>query len=296
MPSWIDDNLITVIDGIAFGVLLFTIAIGLSLVFGVMDVLNLAHGALYLTGAYMAVEFVTGGSPGAGAFLLALAAAAGVGAAAGTGLAVLSRPLARRGHLDQALLTLGIALVAAELLSMRYGDDVRSVPPPGFLEGSTSIFGHQYPVYRLAVIVAGLVLAAAVFLIVERTRTGALVRATVADAAMVRAMGVDTGRLVTGVFAAGAALAAIGGVLGAPFLGVYPGLDERTLLLGLVVVVVGGLGSIGGAFAAALFIGQVEVLGVSLLPDYASFLMFGAMALVLLLRPVVATARAGRAA
>jgi branched-chain amino acid transport system permease protein len=294
VPSWLGGNLITIVDGVAFGVLLFTIAVGLSLVFGIMDVLNLAHGALYLVGAYLAVRFVGDGSATVGAFLAAGLAAVAVGAAAGAGLAVLTRPLATRGHLDQALLTLGVALVVDDLLSARFGNDVQSVPPPTFLAGSVSIAGRDYPSYRLAVIVAGLALAVLVYLLVERSRVGALVRATVADAPMVRAMGVDTGRLVVAVFAFGVVLACLGGVLGAPVLGAYPGLDERALILGLVVVVLGGLGSVPGAFLGAMVIGQVEVLGVSLLPQYASFLVFGTMAVVLLLRPGGLLGQAGK--
>src|SRR5215218_4861010 len=245
-----------------------------------MDVLNLAHGALYLVGAYLAVRFAGDGQATAWAFLAAGLAAVVVGAAAGAGLAVLARPLGRRGHLDQALLTLGVALVVGDLLSARFGNDVQSVPPPAFLAGGVSIAGREYPSYRLAVIVAGLALAVLVYALVERSRAGALVRATVADAPMVRALGVDTGRLVVAVFAFGVVLACLGGVLGAPVLGAYPGLDERVLILGLVVVVLGGLGSVPGAFLGAMVIGQVEVLGVSLLPQYASFLVFGAMARV----------------
>jgi branched-chain amino acid transport system permease protein len=294
LTAVLGDNLITIVDGVAFGVLLFTIAVGLSLVFGIMDVLNLAHGALYLVGAYLAVQFAGDGQAGVGAFLVAALAATLVGAAAGAGLAVMTRPLARRGHLDQALLTLGVALIIGDLLSARYGNDVQSVPPPRFLAGSVSLAGRDYPSYRLAVIVAGLLLAVIVYLLVERSRVGALVRATVADAPMVRAMGVDTGRLVVVVFAFGVVLACLGGVLGAPVLGAYPGLDERVLILGLVVVVLGGLGSVGGAFLGAMVIGQVEVLGVSLLPQYASFLVFGTMALVLLARPAGILGRAGK--
>jgi branched-chain amino acid transport system permease protein len=246
VPAWLGDNLVTVVDGVAFGVLLFTIAVGLSLVFGIMDVLNLAHGALYLAGAYLAVRFVGDGQATLGAFVLAGLAAVAVGA--GAGLALLTRPLAGRGHLDQALLTLGVALVVADLLSARFGNDVQSVPPPQFLAGSVAIGGREYPSYRLAVIAAGLAMAVVVYLLVERTRAGALVRATVADAPMVRALGVDTGRLMVATFAAGLVLACLGGVLGAPVLGAYPGLDERVLILGLVVVVLGGLGSVPGAF------------------------------------------------
>jgi branched-chain amino acid transport system permease protein len=294
VPAWLGDNLVTVVDGVAFGVLLFTIAVGLSLVFGIMDVLNLAHGALYLAGAYLAVRFVGDGQATLGAFALAGLAAVAVGAGAGAGLALLTRPLAARGHLDQALLTLGVALIVGDLLSARFGNDVQSVPPPQFLAGSVAISGREYPSYRLAVIAAGLALALAVYLLVGRTRAGVLVRATVADAPMVRALGVDTGRLMVATFAAGVVLACLGGVLGAPVLGAYPGLDERVLILGLVVVVLGGLGSVPGAFLGAMVIGQVEVLGVSLLPRYASFLVFGTMAVVLLLRPTGMLGRSGR--
>lgn len=285
MTGWITDNLITVVDGLAFGVLLFVIALGLSLVFGVMDVLNLAHGAIYMLGAYVVAGMVGGGTITLVAFMGAALLAAVVGGLAGWGLSAMVKPIAGRGHLDQALLTLGVALVVADLISMRFGNDVRSVPAPEPLTGSTSLFGQPYPVYRLVVIVVGLALAVGALLLIERTRIGSLVRAAVVDAQMVRALGVDTAKLVAGVFAAGAALAAFGGVMGAPILSAYPGLDDFALLLGLVVVIIGGLGSVSGALVGALIIGQVEVLGVSLLPTYASFLVFGAMALVLLLRP-----------
>jgi branched-subunit amino acid ABC-type transport system permease component len=283
--TWIADNLITVVDGLAFGVLLFVIALGLSLVFGVMDVLNLAHGALYMVGAYVAASLVTGATLSMAAFLGGALLAAVIGGLAGWGLAALVKPIAKRGHLDQALLTLGIALVVGDLISMAFGNDVRSVPAPDPLTGSTSVFGQSYPIYRLVVIAVGLILAVGSLLLIEHTRIGSLVRAAVVDAHMVRALGTDTGRLVAGVFAAGAALAAVGGVIGAPILSAYPGLDDRVLLLGLVVVVIGGLGSVSGALVGALIIGQVEVLGVSLMPSQASFLMFGTMGLVLLLRP-----------
>jgi branched-chain amino acid transport system permease protein len=172
VPAWLGDNLVTVVDGVAFGVLLFTIAVGLSLVFGVMDVLNLAHGALYLAGAYLAVRFVGDGQATIGGYLLAGLAAVAVGAGAGAGLALLTRPLAGRGHLDQALLTLGVALIVGDLLSARFGNDVQSVPPPRFLAGGVAIAGREYPSYRLAVIAAGLVLAVVVYLLVERTGPG----------------------------------------------------------------------------------------------------------------------------
>jgi len=284
--SFISDNGVTIIDGLAFGVLLFVIALGLSLVFGVMDVLNLSHGALYLVGAYVAVALLGGGGTMTLAvFLGAVVLAAVVGGAAGWGLSAMVRPVAGRGHLDQALLTLGIALVVSDLISMQFGNDVRSISAPAALDGSVSVLGQPYPLYRLLVIGVGIVLAAAALYVIERTRVGSLVRASVVDPQMVGALGVDTKKLVTGVFAAGAALAAVGGVIGGPILSAYPGLDNRVLLLGLVVVVIGGLGSVSGALVGALVIGQIETLGVSLLPEQAPFLVFGAMGLVLLLRP-----------
>ncbi len=282
--NWLTTNLVTILDGVAFGLLLFTIAIGLSLILGVLDVLNLAHGALYLAGAYLAVQFFTG-RPSIWMFLLALVVAAVFGAGAGAGLEAMMRPLARRGHLDQALASLGVALVVADLISAVFGNDVHTVSPPDILSGSPQIAGFTYPVYRLVVVLVGLTLALVVYLVVERTRLGALARATVIDAPMVRAMGVDTRPFVAGIFAFGTALACIGGVLGAPMLGVYPGLDQYVLILGLVVVVVGGVGSVRGTLLGALVIGQVEVLGVSLLPRYASFLVFATMVIGLLLRP-----------
>jgi branched-chain amino acid transport system permease protein len=283
--TFINNNFISVIDGVAFGILLFTIALGLSLVFGVMNVLNLAHGTIYLLGSYIALTVSSSFDSTLGGFVLALVIAIAIGALAGAGLSFMTQPLALRGHLDQALLTLGVAFVGAELLAEYYGRDVQSVAAPSPFNESLSIFGRAYPSYRLVIIVVGLLLAVAAYVIIERTKVGALVQASVADAEMVRALGVNTGRLTTGVFAVGAALATFGGVLGAPILNAAPGLDTRVLILGLVVVVIGGLGSVSGALVGALVIGQVQTLGVSLAPSYASYLTFGAMALVLLLRP-----------
>ncbi|MFI6279812.1 branched-chain amino acid ABC transporter permease [Streptomyces sp. NPDC050988] len=275
-------HLVSVLNGLAMGSLLFAIALGLSLVFGMMDVLNLAHGAVYLVGAYMAVALVGDGAGVAG-FVLAVLAAAVAGAVLGSLLATLTR--ATSHHLDQALLTLGVALVVAEALSLVFGNDVHSIAAPAPVGGSVTVLGETYPVYRLLVIGFGVVLALAVYVLVERSPLGSVIRATVADRAMVAALGVNTGRVLVGVFAAGAALAAVGGVLAGPILGAQPGLDEKVLLLALVVVVTGGLGSVRGALLGAVLIGQVQALGTALLPQYASFLVFAAMALVLLVRP-----------
>lgn len=284
MPEWIDTNVVSVVNGLAIGCLLFILASGLSLVFGMMNVLNLAHGAVFLVGAYAAFAF-TDGDPGWSTFLLAVAVALLVGLGSGVVLALLIQPLAGRGHLDQALLTLGVALVVAEVMILAFGSDVRSVGVPPGLDQTLEVGDQDYPVYRLALIAIGLTSAALLHLIVERTRVGTLIRATVADREMIEALGTDTRKVMLGVFAAGCGLAAIAGALGGPIYGARPGLDESVLLLALVVVVIGGLGSVKGALLGALLIGQVESLGRAHVPDQAAFLLFGAMALVLLLRP-----------
>ena len=273
--------LVSVLNGFAIGFLLFIVAVGLSIVFGMMDVLNLAHGALFLGGAYLGAAFA--GSWGG--FLAALGIAAVLGLAAGGLLSLMTEPLSRRSHLDQALLTLGVAFVVSELLIIAFGDDPLSVAAPPALDGSVTVFGAVYPTYRLVLIGVGAVLALAVHLVVDRTRVGALVRATVADREMVATIGVDNRLVKAAVFAVGSLLATTAGVLGGPIYGARPGLDATVLILALVVVVIGGLGSVRGALVGALIIGQVDTLGRVLLPDLASFVLFAALALVLVLRP-----------
>lgn len=282
MIGWFNAHFVSMVDGIAYGLLLFTLAVGLSLVFGMMDVLNLAHGTLYLAGAYTAYALSDGSWLG---LIIALAVGLVVGLLGGGLLAAAVAPLQGRGHLDQAALTLGIMLIAGELLIMLFGAEVLPTAPPDALAHSVSLLGNSYPLYRLVFIGVAGTLAALVYLAFERSSVGALVRATVADRDMVRAMGVDTRKILFGVFGFGAALAAIGGVLGAPIIAPGPGIDERVLVLSLVVIVIGGLGSVRGALLGALLIGQVETLGVALVPTYAPFLLFGAMLLVLALRP-----------
>jgi branched-chain amino acid transport system permease protein len=284
LVAWFDVGVIAVLNGLAIGLLLFVVAVGLSLVFGMMDVLNLAHGALFLAGAYVA-WFVVGDSPTWTGWLAALAVAVAVGALAGGGLSLLTAPLAGRSHLEQALLTLGVALVVAEVLSALFGDDVRGVNPPPGLDGAVAVAGNPYPAYRLALIGLGASLALATYLVIERTTLGALVRASVADRDMVSAVGIDARLIRAGVFVAGSVLATTAGVLGSPIYNARPGLDSTILILALVVVVIGGLGSVRGALVAALLIGQIESTGRALLSDLASFLLFGALALVLALRP-----------
>lgn len=292
MLSWLDGNLVSMVDGIAYGLLLFTLAVGLSLVFGMMDVLNLAHGALYLLGAYVGYALSDGSWLG---FVLAIMLGVLVGVVGGFVLSAVTLPLASRGHLDQAVLTLGISFIAADLLFAVFGSEQLRTQPPSGLAGTASILGHSYPIYRLAFIAIAGILAAGVYLLFERSSIGALVRATVADRAMVQAMGVDTRKVLFGVFAAGSALATVGGVLGAPIIAPGPGVAENVLVLSLVVVVIGGLGSVRGAMIGALLIGEVQTLGVALLPDYSPFLLFGAMVVVLAWRPQGLASTTGRA-
>lgn len=274
----------TLVSGLAMGCLLYTLALGLSLIFGMMDVLNLAHGTLYLAGAYVGV-LVIGDSPSWSTYLVALLLAALLGIALGGLLAGMVMPLAGRGHMDQALLTLGLALIGASLMEAWFGGDIHNVSAPPALSGNVEILGQFYPVYRLALIALGAVAAVLVTLLLRRTAVGALVRATVSDRDMVRAIGIDTRLILFGVFGFGGLLAVCAGILGGPLLGAAPGLDHYVLLIALIVVVVGGLGSPAGALLGALLIGVVQSLGTALVPSVAPFLLFGAMALVLILRP-----------
>ena len=282
MIAWFDTYAVSIVNGVAFGLLYFTLAVGLSLVFGMMDVLNLAHGTLYLAGAYVTYAVSDGGWTG---LLLGLAAGVAAGLGGGALLALLTQPLASRGHLDQALLTLGLSIIGADVFLLISHGEALPAEPPAALRGSVQLLGQTYPTYRLVFIAVAGVLALAVYLVFERSSLGALVRATVADRDMVRALGVDTRRVLYGVFAVGAVLAVIGGVLGAPLLGPAPGVDGHVLVMSLVVIVIGGLGSVRGALLGAVLVGQVDSLGRAIAPEYAAFMLFGAMFVVLAVRP-----------
>ncbi|NYH40551.1 branched-subunit amino acid ABC-type transport system permease component [Micromonospora jinlongensis] len=277
----IDPYLIPALDGVAYGLLVFVAASGLVFCFGVANILNLAHGMLYAIGGYTAAALLDGGWAS-----LALALTVGVLAAAAAGvlLAGLLAPVAAGNHLSQALLTFGVALAGGSLLVAGFGPDDPQVLVPAALEGSVVVAGHRYAAYRLVFIVVAAVIAAALYLVMRRTRAGMLVRAAVDDPEMVACLGVSPARIRAGVLAAAGALAGAAGVLGAPIIG--PGTDtaDTVLLLSLVVVVLGGLGSMGGTLLAALAIGEIQTLGVALLPSAAPFLLFAAMAAVLAVR------------
>ncbi len=283
--GWLSENADVLLNGVATGLLLFMMAVGLTVVFGLLDVLNLAHGAFFLTGSYIGYRIAGEATATWGSFSLALLVAVVVGAVLGVALMVLTRPLAKRGHLDQALLTLGLALVVSELLLEIFGRDDHAVAAPESLAGSTEIFGATYPIYRIAVIGVGAVVALGVWYLLERTPAGAVVRATVADREMVEAVGIDVRRVTTLTFASATVLAVVGGVLAGPVKGAASGLDDEILLLALVVIVIGGLGSVVGTLVGSLIIGLVQNVGVVLAPQLASFLLFGAMVLIISFRP-----------
>lgn len=275
--------LIPVVNGLAYGLLLFVVAAGLTLAFGAGSVLNLAHGQLFAAGAYAAAVLTDGSWT---RFGLALLVGTGAAAALGAALGVAVLPLAGRGHLAQALLTFGVALLVGAVLVLRFGaDQLRPAVPSGW-DRAVSLFGRQYPGYRLWFIGMAALLAVALWLVLSRTRAGARVRAMAADREMLACCGTNPRLVLVGLLAAGGALAGLAGVLGAPILGAGPETGEQVLLLSLIVVVVGGLGSVPGAFVAALVVGQVQSLGVVLAPDWAPYLLLTAMAAALLLRRI----------
>jgi len=270
-------QLIIAVDGLAFGLLLFAVAAGLTLTLGAADTLQLSHGTLYLAGAYLGWWLGSGNWAG---FVASAALGGVVAAAAGGGLALALRPL--RGHLHQALATVGVGLILTDVLASVFGAEPQSVDPPPGLTGSVHVFGHDYPIYRLLLIAVGAALALALHLVVARSRAGILVRATAADADMVAVAGVDPRRVQWSVMAAGAGLAVVAGVLGAPVLGPAPGLDHTVLVLSLIIVVIGGHASIRGALLAALVVGQVQTSAAAVWPAAAPFLLFATLAVALL--------------
>ncbi|MFJ9848487.1 ABC transporter permease [Streptomyces sp. NPDC101150] len=283
----LDAQLVPAVDGVAYGLLLFVVSAGLSLAFGTAGVLNLAHGTLYAIGAATGAELSDGTWGGLLLGLLAGTAAAG---GAGALLAVAAEPLARRGHLAQALLTFGLALIGGNLLTAVFGSDELPVRVPGALDTSVSLLGHRYPAYRLVFIVMAVLLAAFGTWVLTRTRAGAAVRAAADDPQMLAATGISPRLVHTGVLMAAGALAGAAGVLGAPIIGPGPSTAENVLMLSLVVVVLGGLRSLWGTFLAAVAVGEVQTLGVSLAPDLAPYLLMAAMAGALILRPQRAAA------
>lgn len=270
------------LNGLAFGGLIFLLAAGLSVIFGLMDVLNLAHGSFYMLGAYvgLTVLSVTGN------FWLALIAAPIALAIIGALIEVVFfRRIYREGHLMQVLLTFGLTLVFVDLIRWRFGPQTHSLPTPPGLDGAVQILGVSFATYKVFVILFAIVVAVALLIAWRKSKVGAILRAGVADREMLGLLGIDLSRVFTATFAFGAALAGLAGVVVGPYLSVYPGMDESILVLVLVVVVVGGLGSIEGAILGSLLIGLANAIGPLVLGGFEVASIFAVMAVVLLVRP-----------
>jgi branched-chain amino acid transport system permease protein len=287
------------LNGLQFGLMLFLLASGLTLVFGIMDMINLAHGALYMVGAFFAAWFVSLTGSFLAGVLLAVPATAAVGMALE---ASLLRTLYARDHLSQVLATFALILILNESVRMIWGSDL-PLSAPAALSGPVELLpGLYYPSYRLVIIGVGLALAALLYILVTRTRMGALVRAGASNREMAMAMGVNIKALFTAVFGLGAAMCAVAGAMLGPLLAVQVGMGESILILAFVVIVIGGIGSVWGAFVGSLLVGFVDTFGRSLLPfvfreflppqwaaaaapAVASILIYLLMAVVLFLRP-----------
>jgi branched-chain amino acid transport system permease protein len=269
------------LNGISFGALLFLLSSGFTLIFGLMRIVNLAHGAFYLVGGYIALTILQSG----GNFWIALLAAAVAIAVAGF---VVERGLLRRVRgqtMPEVLLTMGLALIVADLSLAQWGGDPILLPRPDGLQSTLEVGGVTYPVFRLFVLALGAIIAIGMWIAERRTRIGAILRAGVDDREMVDALGINVSGIFTGVFTVGALLAGLAGVIGGVFLSLYPGADSEILLYALVVVILGGLGSLPGAIAGSLLVGLIDSFGRSLLPSLSYFLLFAPMALILLVRP-----------
>jgi branched-chain amino acid transport system permease protein len=275
-------TLISLANALSLAALLFVVASGFTLIFGLLRVVNLAHGALYLLGGYIGLTVVQA----SGSFLVGILAATGAVAIIGF---LLDRFLLERvkdQDLKQVLLTLGVALALNDLALVIWGGDALTVPVPPMLQGAMEIGELFYPRYRAFVIAAGVLTFVLLWLLYNRTRLGALIRAGVDDKEIVQAMGVNIRRLFVFTFMLGSALAGLGGVLGGAFLTLYPTADSEVLVFSLAIVIIGGRGSLGGAAIGSLLVGALATFGPIWLPELAYFVIFGPMALLLAFRPL----------
>ncbi len=280
--------LVQCLNAVQYGLLLFLVASGLTLIFGIMGVINLAHGSFYMIGAYLAyalapfvAQYLGGGF--FTALFLGLVLAVAFGYALEWGFVSY---LYERDHLQQVLMTYGLILVFEELRSLLLGDDVHGVQPPGWLTGSVPLGDLMtYPVYRLFMSGVCIAVALALYVVIARTRIGMAIRAGASNREMVQSLGIDIRFLYRIVFAAGVALAVLAGMIAAPVSSVYPGMGNQVLIVCFVVVVIGGIGSIRGAFLASLLVGIVDTFGKVLFPQAAGVLVYVLMAAILLWRP-----------
>lgn len=275
--------LVQLFNGLQYGLLVFLAASGLTLVFGILGVINLSHGSFYMLGAYLALSLTQHVGD------IFLATLIGIPLAVLFGIVIewlFIRHLYKRDHLQQVLLTFALILIFNEMQRIIWGSYPHSVPVPSYLAGSVRLTDTlAYPVYRLALTALCLLLAGALVFVIQKTRIGQLVRAGESNREMVELLGFDARRIYRFVFAAGTALAAVAGMLAAPVESVYPGIGERILIISFVVVVIGGIGSIRGAFIGALLIGVADAFGKVFLPDFAGIMVYALMAAVLVARP-----------
>ncbi len=274
---------VQLLNAIQYGMVLFLVASGLTLVFGILGVINLAHGAFYMLGAYLAYWIAAY----TGSFWIAMVAGVAIAFVVGLVLEnVFIRRLYGRDHLVQVLLSFGLILVIDEAREILFGKDVHSVAPPAWLSGSIQLTDNlSYPVYRLAICGFCLIVAALIFLVITRTKIGMIVRAGAENREMTRVLGIKFDVVNRYVFAVGIALAALGGIVIAPISTVSPGMGDGMLILSFVVVVLGGIGSVAGAAVGALLIGLTDTFGKVSFPSVSSILIYVLMAAVLLWRP-----------
>lgn len=280
----IDIALIQAVNGLQFGVMLFLMSAGLTLVFGIMNLINLAHGSLYMVGAYLAATMYKA----TGSFTLAVVLAVPLVVAIGAAIeVVVLRRLYDRDHLDQVLATFALILFFNELIRIFWGPQAHFMSIPSALSGSIHIMpGVPYPLYRLAIVAAGIAIAVVLYGIISHTRLGMLIRAGSSNQEMVGALGVNVRLLFTLLFGMGAGMAGFAGMMAGPILSVEVGMGEPILILAFVVIVIGGIGSVRGAFIAALLVGVVDTFGRVLLPPaLASMSIYILMAAVLFWRP-----------
>jgi branched-chain amino acid transport system permease protein len=276
--------LIQTLNGLQYGFLLFLVASGLTLIFGIMGIINLAHGAFYMLGAYIVYWLMAEYTDN-----LLVAVLLGLPIMLAVGYLIERFAISylyERDHLYQVLLTYGLILIFNELQKIFWGTEFYSVPVPSLLGGSVPLTETQvYPVYRLFISLICMAIAAGMYVLIGRTRLGMMIRAGASNREMTQVLGINVGRVFAVVFSLGAALAAFAGMVGAPVSSVYPGMGDEILIISFVVVVIGGIGSVKGAFVGAMLIGLADTFGQVLLPDFASVVVYAVMALVLLWRP-----------
>jgi branched-chain amino acid transport system permease protein len=277
MTFWILQTL----NGLSFSMLLFLIAAGFTLIFGLMKIINIAHGSFYLLSAYIGLSVLEKTE----SFLLAVVLSSVAAVVVGVAMQSLFLRHLHMKELQQVLLTFGFVLIIADVCLWIWGGNPQALPKPSLLKGSIWIGSLVFPTYRLFVILVGVVVAVGLWIFQEKTKFGAIVRAGVDDEEMLRGSGINIQVVFSAVFGLGALLAGLGGMIGGPFVGVFPGVDVSMLLLALVVVIIGGVGSLKGAFVGSLFVGLVDNFGKALFPELSLFTLFAPMAIVLAIRP-----------